>query len=110
MKIIKKRKQRSQSKKDWGKENIFRQLASILDSHGFMVRRETLKRGHGWKVVSGSCKARGDKYIFVDRRLSQDDQIEFLVHKLLTLGLSLEETELENLPDKIISKLMARAA
>ncbi len=45
---------------------------------GYTVRREELKRGHCWKVLSGSCRSLSTRFVFVDSRLSPDDQIAFL--------------------------------
>ena len=67
---------------DYEKEGVFKQLCSELESAGFEVRREELKSGFGWKVVSGSCRANEQRLIFVDRRLSQQEQINFLKGKL----------------------------
>ena len=73
--------------RDPKKDVIFKDLSVELNQAGFQVRREKLKRGHGWKVVSGSCRAGENNLIFVDQRLSQDEQIEFLKSKISELGL-----------------------
>lgn len=49
-----------------------------LEARGFVVRREELKRGHCWKVVSGSCRSFAHHYVFVDSRLGPQDQLSFL--------------------------------
>lgn len=67
---------------DQEKEDQFKQLCSELQAAGFEVRREELKSGFGWKVVSGSCRAQEQRLIFVDRRLTQQEQIDFLKNKL----------------------------
>lgn len=72
--------------RDPKKESEFAALVEVLKSAGFEVRRESLKRGPGWKVVSGSCVAKGQSLIFVDRRLSQEDQIAFLKVKIAGLA------------------------
>ena len=64
------------------KERVFKGLAGKLEVAGFIVRREELKRGPGWRVMSGSCRAEASKFIFVDSRLSPDDQIAFLSQKV----------------------------
>lgn len=64
--------------RDPAKEKLFRELSDQLSKQGYTVRREKLRQGYGWKVVSGSCQALGERMIFVDQRLSQDDQISFL--------------------------------
>ncbi len=79
--------------KDPKKESIFKGLACALDRAGFVVRREKLKAGPGWRVVSGSCRAETQKLIFVDPRLPQDDQIIFLRARAASLGVSLAEPE-----------------
>jgi hypothetical protein len=69
--------------RDPAKEKLYRSLCEQLSQQGFTVRREKLKQGFGWKVVSGSCEALGQRMIFVDQRMSQDDQIAFLQSRLL---------------------------
>lgn len=85
MKILKKRKKAPE--KDAKKESIFKDLALVLESAGYVVRREKLKTGYGWKVLSGQCKCDDNKYIFVDSQLPQDDQIDFLMQKMQSLGI-----------------------
>lgn len=60
------------------KEESLKQLASKLEQAGFRVRREKLKQGFGWKVVSGTCRAGEQRFVFVDRKSPLDDQILFL--------------------------------
>ncbi|MBN8548416.1 MAG: hypothetical protein J0M12_03755 [Deltaproteobacteria bacterium] len=71
--------------RDPAKEKLFKELSEQLAQRGFTVRREKLKQGYGWKVVSGACQALGQRLIFVDQRMTQDDQISFLQARLLTL-------------------------
>lgn len=78
-------KQIAPPKKDPEKEGAIKQLAEQLADFGYTVRRERLKQGHGWKVVSGSCRLRDDRYIFVDPRLTQDEQILFLQGRIAEL-------------------------
>lgn len=66
------------AERDPKKERVINALAQEFQAHGFQVRRERLKMGHGWKVVSGSCRAGADRIVFIDRRLSQDEQVAFL--------------------------------
>jgi hypothetical protein len=56
----------------------FKELAAQLEARGFLVRREELKRGHCWKVVSGSCRSLSQHFVFVDSRLAPNEQISFL--------------------------------
>lgn len=60
------------------KEGVVRELSSTLERAGYVVRREKLKQGHGWKVVSGTCQTAEQRLVFVDRKASLDDQILFL--------------------------------
>ena len=71
--------------KDPEKESCFRELVDKLESAGFTVRREKLRQGPGWKVLSGTCRALNQKLIFVDPRMPQDDQILFLRAKVAAL-------------------------
>lgn len=71
------------------KEALFKKFRESLESAGYQVRREELKRGAGWKVMSGSCRAMDQKFIFVDRRLSQDEQLEFLRDQMSGRGIVL---------------------
>ena len=77
--------------RDPEKEKVFRSLSEELAQKGYTVRREKLKQGFGWKVVSGSCQAMGQRMIFVDQRLPQDDQITFLRSQLQTLENPIEQ-------------------
>lgn len=92
-------------RRDGKKDIIFRQLSGILGSAGYVVRREQLKQGHGWRVASGSCCAGEERLIFVDRRLSQDDQIGFLVGKIGSLRIMPAKEELELLPEVLQTQI-----
>ena len=74
-------------KKDSKKEQIYQQLVSFVGQNGYQVRREKLKTGPGWRVLSGTCRVQDEKMIFVDSILPQDEQIEFLNSKIRELGL-----------------------
>jgi hypothetical protein len=78
--IIRRAKKKKSSRPAWSKEQELRykELIVHLESKGFMVRREELKRGHCWKVISGSCRSLTNHYVFVDSRLAPQDQIAFL--------------------------------
>jgi hypothetical protein len=67
------------------KEGLIRDLIKSIEDKGFEVRREKLKQGPGWKVTSGACRLEAKKIVFLDSRLAQDDQIEFL--KIKTEGI-----------------------
>ena len=83
------------------KEAVFKGLAKILETAGYVVRREQLKRGPGWQALSGACSSLGSSYVFVDRRLPKDEQIEFLAFKIRSLGLSAKPDLVKELPPKI---------
>lgn len=75
-----------ETKRDPKKESIFKELAQKLAESGVIVRRERLKQGPGWKVLSGSCQVTESNYLFVDSRLSQDEQLELLSNRLAHLN------------------------
>lgn len=89
------RKKRQGQARDPEKERIIKELCGKIEAVGFQVRREKLKVGHGWRVISGSCRVDREKYIFVDRRLNQDDQIQFLQSKLMDLSRSARPLQVE---------------
>jgi len=96
--------------KDPQKECIFKGLSDLLGSAGFAVRREKLKRGPGWRVVSGMCRAvdknaRVQRLIFVDRALSQDDQIAFLLGRIAELNVPVASDMAGRFPPKIQAQL-----
>ena len=82
--IIKKAKRRKSSRPTWSKEQeeLYKELFAKLEGLGFTVRREELKSGHRWKAMSGTCRSLSTKFVFIDSRLSPDDQIAFLQAKL----------------------------
>lgn len=84
--------------KDPRKESLFRGLSALCGQAGVLVRREKLKQGPGWKVVSGSCRMGEQRLIFVDPKLPQEEQILFLRARARQLGVELPET-LEQLPE-----------
>jgi len=78
--IIRRAKKRKSSRPTWTQEQEtrYKTLVAQLEAKGFVVRREELKRGHCWKVVSGSCRSLSQNLVFVDSRLAPNDQIAFL--------------------------------
>ncbi len=92
--IIRRTKKRRSSRPTWSKEQEqrYRDLLTELEGRGFVVRREELKRGHCWKVVSGSCRSFSHHYVFVDSRLAPQDQISFLEATLADLEDSTTES------------------
>lgn len=96
--------------RDPEKESVLKGLGAILEGAGFSVRREKLKRGPGWRVVSGTCRALDRdstprRFIFVDRALSQDDQISFLLGRITELNLKPDPTSLGSFPERIQAQL-----
>lgn len=85
--IIRRAKKRRGLRPTWTKEQeqLYRDLTSQLELKGYIVRREELKRGHCWKAMSGACRSRSHHYVFVDSRLSPQDQVAFLQSKLLDI-------------------------
>lgn len=69
-------------RRDPAKEARITALVAELVSRGQTVRREELKRGLGWRALSGACRVFGKDTIFVDRRLGVDEQIAFLEARL----------------------------
>ena len=80
------RKQK-QASRDPAKERLFRELAGRLEQAGITVRREELKRGHGFQVRSGTCRAVANKLLLIDRRLTQEEQLALVRDQLRQLGL-----------------------
>ena len=110
MKILKPKKKKPKRTRDVKKDRIFNSLKLIITKAGYEVRREQLKRGPGWKVISGECQAKGSNLIFVDSRMSQDDQIKFLLNKMVTSGIKPDAEELQELPENIQEHFTAVAA
>jgi hypothetical protein len=82
--MIKKAKRKRSSRPAWTDSQTarYKELVGKLEGLGFVVRREELKRGHCWKVLSGVCRSLTQKFIFVDSRLNPDEQVSFLSAKL----------------------------
>ena len=82
--MIKKAKRKRSSRPAWTDSQTarYKELVGKLEVLGFVVRREELKRGHCWKVLSGVCRSLTQKFIFVDSRLNADEQVAFLSAKL----------------------------
>ncbi len=87
-KIIKKTKRNKAVVRDSKKESLIRDLSTELKAAGFVVRREKLKQGFGWKVMSGECMHTEQNMIFVDSRMPQDEQIAFLKQKIHLISLN----------------------
>lgn len=89
--------------KNQKKEKVFKELVALVGEAGYVVRREVLKQGLGWRALSGSCRAESNRIIFVDRRLPQNDQISFLLSKIAAVGMSFNPEQLARLPEEIRS-------
>ncbi len=105
MKIIKGKKRKQAPKRDAKKDSIFRLLSSFLSEAGCEVRREKLKQGAGWRVMSGTCQAFDKKMVFVDSRMDQDEQITFLITRIVELELDLTQEQLDQLPGRVAKQL-----
>lgn len=97
------------AKRDPKKESDFRTLSKLLTDSGYSVRREPLKRGIGWKVVSGSCRLKDDSLIFIDRQMAQEDQVAFLVSKIVSLELPIPSMVMEQLSKELQESLAGYA-
>jgi hypothetical protein len=99
----------SDKSRDPAKIEAVKALNELLTSAGYRVRREELKRGPGWKVVSGSCQAAGVKMIFVDRHMTLDDQLAFLLTKARQLEVPVTADCLAKIPERMRSALNSDA-
>jgi len=82
--MIKKAKRKKSSRPAWTESQTarYKELVGKLEGLGFVVRREELKRGHCWKVLSGVCRSLAQRFIFIDSRLNPDEQLAFLSSKM----------------------------
>lgn len=94
---------------DPAKVEALKALNELLLSAGYKVRREELKRGPGWKVVSGSCTAKGERLIFIDRHMTHDDQLAFLLNKVHQFGVAVPTECLSRIPERFRTALEASA-
>lgn len=60
------------------KMKILSELLLKAQELGFQVRKEKLKQGHGWRCMSGACLLKGEKILFLDSKMSLDEQVYFL--------------------------------
>lgn len=94
---------RSMPRRDPVKEGKIAALVAELLSQGVVVRREELKRGLGWRALSGACRVFDQNTLFVDRRLGVDDQIAFLEARLTLLKQTEEGAVADDVPEPLIS-------
>ena len=87
------------------KEKGISELAAVLEGAGFEVRREKLKQGIGYKVMSGTCHFNESDIIFVDRKLPQDDQLSFLATKIIMQGIEVEAEKLPSVSPKVVTQI-----
>ncbi|MCB0335009.1 MAG: hypothetical protein KDD62_01845 [Bdellovibrionales bacterium] len=92
------------------RQQAYKSLVSILTNHGYTIRREKLRQGFGWKAHSGSCIALEQQLVFIDSRMPLDDQIAFLIAKLLNADIQASPEELEDLPVRYSEQLLQVAA
>jgi hypothetical protein len=98
---MKKKKDTNRTQPDKKKEQQIQSLIEILAAQSIQVRRERLKRGSQWSVQSGICQLGDALTVFVDRNLSQEDQLEFLISTICQLSLPIDQILLETLPKQI---------
>lgn len=105
MVMIRKKKRRNTRSqvlpRDPQKEKVYRSLTTILSDAGYTIRREELKRGSGWSATSGACIHQQTPHLFVDRRLTQDDQIAFLVERMIEYKVVPTDEQLIEFPEVI---------
>lgn len=82
--MIKKVKRKKSSRPAWTELQTtrYKELVGKLEGLGYVVRREELKRGHCWRVLSGMCRSLTQRFIFVDSRLNPEEQVAFLSAKM----------------------------
>jgi len=85
-------------------DKIINELANVLTNAGYEVRREKLKQGYGWKVLSGACQLEQKELIFVDRKLPQEEQISFLIGKMLALQVPVKRSDIPSVSDKLLKQ------
>lgn len=68
--------------KEAKEEREIRGLVRLFAKKGFVVRREQLARGNGFRVKSGNCVFHGQDMLFVDRRLPPSEQRRILVDSM----------------------------
>jgi len=73
-------------------------LVGSISRQGIVVRRERLASGHSFRVKSGRCSFSQERLLFVDRRLSPEQQLGVLIDFVLAKKLQLSDEELANLP------------
>ena len=106
--LIRKRRTRRQGsgvEKDPKKELLVKSLSTLIERAGVQVRREELKRGHGWKATSGFCHHNTNPVLFLDRLLPQDEQISFLLDQIEELKIQTDLNETSEFPEVVQRRL-----
>ena len=99
---MKKRKKISQE------DESIKKLSLMIEAQGYSIRREKLSRGPSFRVKSGGCFYSGDKVIFIDKNLPEDQQITMLLNFILDLNININEDDLEGLSPTSKELLMSR--
>lgn len=95
--------------KEQKKESVYRQLSKILEAAGVKVRREKLRQGPGWRAHSGACMADKTPLLFVDSRLTTDDQVNFLIGEIRERKVQPSAESMAALPETVQRLLTAEA-
>jgi hypothetical protein len=108
MQIIKKSRKKRTLRPSWtaDQERRYKELVVQLEAAGVKVRREELKRGHCWKAQSGACRSLGDHFVFIDSRLSADDQVAFLAAQAREVEVLAPSSQI---PSDLIAQVSASA-
>lgn len=100
--ILKKKKKKGMSRKeDPKKEAILKSLMQLFEEFNCKVRRENLQQGMGWRAISGSCRVKEENFVFLDRRLEQEEQIIFLLDRMKEKKIPITDEIFKALPEKI---------
>jgi len=98
----------SKSKQDVELEGTIKVLERSFENRGIKVRREKLCAGPAFKVKSGNCIFSGENFIFVDRRLSADQQLSVLIDYVSDAAFTLSSDELEKIPVRARETILSR--
>ena len=98
----------SKSKQDVELEGTIKVLERSFETRGIRVRREKLWAGPAFKVKSGNCVFSGENFIFVDRRLSADQQLGVLIDYVSEAAFTLSSDELKKIPARTRETIRAR--
>ena len=88
----------SKSVREKETEDQVKALCKLFERKGIAVRREKLARGSAFRVKSGDCILTGHRYVFVDRRLPTDQQLNVLLDYLGDFKFEFSADDLKALP------------